>query len=653
MLLLVTCFSLANLRAQEPQSLISKIAAATSDSQRNAAYIQLINYYKATNIDSAIFYAQQCLNKAVAGKDVLGQAQMMEVLGKIDQGQGRMEIARQRVAYALDLYNEIGDKAGVAGMYNSLGALEATLGNSDAAVRYLIKALTIYDSIKENFEGIMVTNMNLGCVYLQSGDTTAAAKYLFKSEAESKKIPVKDVTISLYNYIGVLYAMEGNLNKALDYFTNDVRISEGPDFVASHVESLLYLSNFYNDLGNVPMAMEYLEKGLAIATEKKLTESRADLLLQLAIMRKKKDPESAMKSLTEALAICENLHSKTLKADIYKEISSVYEQEGKFKEALDATKQQHRISDSLSRINKIKELESLGATYELEKSNNRVKELEVLYAKIAGQRNIIVCISIAIVLALITLAVFYTKTRKLNFILVKREQELEELSNTKNKLFSIIGHDLRAPVARIPIILDIVEDESTSGEERKYLTDSLKEHTVATVETLDKLLYWGQSLMKGTRQKPELFDPKHFIQESIELRKIIAADKEITVIDNTPDNLKVCSDTAHFDFIIRNLLANAIKFTNTHGRIEINADERSKPGYIVFSVKDNGVGIDKDRLKKIFEPFNSKDGTANEKGTGIGLMLCKEFAVKNGGDIWAESEINKGATFFYSVKKNA
>ena len=176
LLLLVTCFSLANLRAQEPQSLISKIAAATSDSQRNAAYIQLINYYKATNIDSAIFYAQQCLNKAVAGKDVLGQAQMMEVLGKIDQGQGRMEIARQRVAYALDLYNEIGDKAGVAGMYNSLGALEATLGNSDAAVRYLIKALTIYDSIKENFEGIMVTNMNLGCVYLQSGDTTAAVR---------------------------------------------------------------------------------------------------------------------------------------------------------------------------------------------------------------------------------------------------------------------------------------------------------------------------------------------------------------------------------------------------------------------------------------------------------------------------------------------
>ena len=236
---------------------------------------------------------------------------------------------------------------------------------------------------------------------------------------------------------------------------------------------------------------------------------------------------------------------------------------------------------------------------------------------------------------------------------MKREEELEELSNTKNKLFSIIGHDLRAPVARIPIVLEIVEDKDTTDEERKYLTESLKEHTIATVETLDKLLYWGQSLMKGTSQRPELFNPKHFIEESVNLRKILAADKQITVTDITAENLKVYSDATHFDFVIRNLLANAIKFTGTKGSIEINADESMKPGFVVFSVRDNGVGIDKERLKKIFEPFNSKDGTANEKGTGIGLMLCKEFANKNGGDIWAESEVGKGTTFYYSVKTGA
>ena len=245
----------------------------------------------------------------------------------------------------------------------------------------------------------------------------------------------------------------------------------------------------------------------------------------------------------------------------------------------------------------------------------------------------------------------YLKTKKLYSKLVAHEKELNDLNNTKNKLFSIIGHDLRWPVARIPQVLVMCEDESTSPEERTYLMDSLIEHTNATVETLDKLLYWGQSLMKGVNLKQELFKPRHYVSESIGLKKISAEDKEITVVNNIPEDMEVFSDATHFDFILRNLLANAIKFTGIKGRIEINADEQKIPGYVVFSVKDNGIGIDKERLAKIFEPFNSKDGTASEKGTGIGLMLCKEFAMRNSGDLWAESEPGKGTTFYYSIMK--
>ena len=378
LLFLLFTFSLPCVHAQDLNSLLYTIHHAKGDTLQILAYKKLVKYYEKDNVDTAVFYAEQGLQTAVSKKDLCGEAQMIELLGKIDQSHGRLEIAKQRTLYALKLYTETGNRKGVAGVNNSLGAIEATLGNSGAAIGYFITALKIYDTLNTDYEGAMLTNMNLGCLYLQNGDTTTAGKYLFKSEEISKKLRVIDATISLYNYIGVMYAIKGNMSKALEYFLNDVKISEQPEFVASHVESMLYLGNFYNDMGDTKNAMEYLNKGLAIAVEKKLAESQADILLQLAVMSKKADPSRAMAYLKEALAICESMSSKTLKSDIYKEMSSVYERQGKYKEALEVTRLQHIIADSIFRVNKIKELASLGATYELEKSNNRIKELEYL-----------------------------------------------------------------------------------------------------------------------------------------------------------------------------------------------------------------------------------------------------------------------------------
>ncbi len=645
-LLLIFVFAAMNSHGQEIAALRASIEHSTSDTQKAAAYTKVIRYFKPVNIDSAYYYGEKGLQAMVAARSLAGEALMIEQLAKIDQLQGRMELAKHRVSYALKLYSELHNPNGVAAMNNSYGAIEATLGNYETAMSHLLTSLKIYDSLKTDIEGTMVANMNLGCLYLLNGDTVHSQKYLSRAEEVSKKLPVSDLTISLYNYIGIQYVMTGNMAKALEYFNENVKISDKPEFMSSHVESLNYLGSFYNDQGDASKAMEYLNKGLTIAVEKKMPEAQADILLQMATMLTKTDVEKALSCANEALAISEHLRSKSLKRDIYKAISGIYEQKGDLKESIAALKQYQIIEDSLARVNRLKEITAMGAVYELEKSNIRIEE-------ISRQRNVIISISIGLIAVLMTLVCFYINTRKLNVKLVKHEAELIELSNTKNKLFSIIGHDLRWPVARIPTILEIVDDETMPEEERKYLIDSLREHTKATVETLDKLLYWGQSLMNGLNTVPERFFAKQYVVQAIELRKIAASDKEITVTDNIPEDLSVYADPNHFDFIIRNLFGNAIKFTGVKGQISFSADEHSKPGYVVFAIKDTGVGIDEERLRKIFEPFNSKMGTANEKGTGIGLMLCKEFAVKNGGDIWAASEPGKGSTFYVSVKKQS
>jgi signal transduction histidine kinase len=203
----------------------------------------------------------------------------------------------------------------------------------------------------------------------------------------------------------------------------------------------------------------------------------------------------------------------------------------------------------------------------------------------------------------------------------------------------------------LPLLLDVYEDPDTTAEEKQYLLDSLREHNKSLMEMLDKLLFWGQSLVKGIRMQAQVLSVNEIVQQNIELKKLTLQEKLITITDKVPQNLKVNADITHFDFIVRNLISNAIKYTFSGGAITISADADKVPGYVVMAVTDTGTGIAADLLAKVFAPEQSIPGTADEKGTGIGLMLCKEFAYLNGGDIWAESEVGKGATFYFKVKK--
>lgn len=141
------------------------------------------------------------------------------------------------------------------------------------------------------------------------------------------------------------------------------------------------------------------------------------------------------------------------------------------------------------------------------------------------------------------------------------------------------------------------------------------------------------------------------VHKKLKLVNIAAKNKQIIMINNIPAETKIYADIHHFKFVIRNLLSNAIKFSKNKGIVEINANKYHLPEFVIFSVKDNGIGIAKDKQQHIFAPFNlSAAGTANEAGSSIGLMMCREYITMNGGKIWVESEKNMGATFFFCMK---
>lgn len=639
--------------AQKKVNPTYKLSHVTSDAQKIAAYQEITNYYVELNPDSAENYAMLGFQFAAQKNMQLDKGKMLALLGAIDRNQGRTDIAEKRLTEALEIYRQHNYRIGIADMNIHLGSIEAGKGNFDKAVKYLITALRLNDSLR-NKDGMFTAYLNLGKIYMQQSDSANTMRYLFLAADLSKKMPRSDNIISLYNTLGVCYIIINNdTAKGLHTFLTSLELSRQPQFAKSHVECLMYLGNFYIDKGAPDKAMPYLEDALNIAREKKIAEEESNVLLMMAVAIKGKQPDKALAYLNQALTLSQTVHNKTFEITIYEEIANLYKDRGKYKEALATTDRKQNLKDSIFNISRAKEIASINAAYQFDHFNDKISGLEALNKERKFERDAIIAVAVVMVVVLVGLLFFYRRTTVLNRKLTQHQRDLEEANGMKNKLFSIIGHDLRGPINNIPAMLDIYHHETTTDEERQFLLASLKEHTLATTETLDKLLYWGQSLIKGNVLSQIKLQPKVLINQSIDFKKMAAAQKRITIIDNTPAGISVFADPTHFDFIMRNLISNAIKYTKPNGWIEINADILRKPGFIVFSVKDNGVGIDRSLLPDIFNPLNSTYGTANEKGTGIGLMLCKQFVVQNGGSIWVESELGKGATFYFSKKSVA
>jgi signal transduction histidine kinase len=340
----------------------------------------------------------------------------------------------------------------------------------------------------------------------------------------------------------------------------------------------------------------------------------------------------------------------SLEVELSEEMVEAHENCGNYKDALTILKHLRILEDSLQRVEQVKEVMNLQTVHELENTNAQLQIANEKTAATKNVRNIVLFVAVILGIMFLILLLQYKRAIKLNNKLKKREEELEQSNNMKDKLFSIIGHDLRGPISNITSMLQLLNGETITPDEKKYLMDGLIIHTKASAETLDKLLFWGQAQLKGISLNQQDFDSENIVRNNLSLIQMQAMQKKIVVTSKVPPGTRIKADPVHFDFVVRNLLSNAVKFTRIGGNVTIGAIEGQERGFVTFYVHDNGVGIAKERLSYIFETFGkSTRGTANEKGTSIGLMLCKEYVAKNGGRIWVQSELGNGATFSFTM----
>lgn len=635
--------------AQGIQELLQELDVAETDSLKIAAYQAIVSHYRYSDIDSALFFAKRGLAAAQENNYAMGEAIMMYTVGQVNERHGYLDLAKNEYQHALEIYTRLGSKQGIAMSANGLGVIAGRTSRYDEATRYFLKALRLFEEIHDT-PGIVQTYIKLGVVSSHIGNQDKALEYYLRAEDMNTGLPSSNASLTLLNNIGIIYGKRNDLSTALKYFHRGLRESDPEKTTGIHIALLGSLGLAYEKSGIHDSAWYFQQQALSMARQNNLPEEEARSLVNLAELVKKEDPAQSLQLLKQALVITEYIRELKLQSEVYESMIQHYKEANNFEEALQLSDQMQLLKDSLYSVQRAKEIANLQATHELARQENEIKNLALQNEKSIFQRDLMIAVALAAVAMIIIVWFYNTKISKLNTQLIQKQDELRNSNTIKDKLFSILGHDLRAPLHRVIGLLNILALKHQSPDETKII-EKLRQQSLNTLETLDNLLLWGQNQLKGIHLNQQTIMVKEQARKSILFTADYAAQKDIKLNDEISPDLHVHADPAHFDFIIRNLLSNAIKFSHSGGTVTLSAFA-SEDQQVVFSISDYGIGIPRDLQTKIFTPGQgSLKGTWNEKGTGIGLMLCREYIAENDGKLWFHSEEGKGSTFYFSLKQ--
>jgi two-component system, sensor histidine kinase and response regulator len=554
---------------------------------------------------------------------------------------------------------------GEALCYNNIAVAYDVSGNYPKALDYHFKALRIRDDIKD-IAGRADSENNIGEIYKFKGDYDKALTYYLQSVASTKEANDPRGPGITYVALSELYLLKKDYTTSLYYS----KMAE-PEIMASSNPDMFWVMQVWNNTGtallalkNYTQAFDYHQKALeaAIASKEKYMQANALNGIARVYIETGRQAE-AIDTISKALALFVAVNAKLEIRDTYLLQSAAYEKMGNYSRALALYKLGAAAQDSLFNDEKAKLMNIIAYSYEIDKKQQQIellaKDNELNKAK--GKQQFIGILFLAgmvLCAAAIAFLLYRTggiKERNNKVLLAQKEQisvqaaELETVNKTKDKLFAIIGHDLRGPVGSLALVLNLIGRDEMSQDEFKKVANEIKEEVDTVYITLENLLIWSRSQMKGIQTVKKHLDMAHAADRPMQLLQQSADVKNIALINGIPRGSYALADNDQVDFIIRNLVANAIKFTPEGGRVSVAATKVNE--WLTISVQDNGSGIEEEVLQQIFS-INNVSGSSysgSKAGTGLGLIMCKEFIENNGGRIWVESKVGVGSVFYFTL----
>ena len=642
---------------------IEQIKLSANFNSKDTVYInsllELANRYRFHYLDSLKILSEKSLELSKNASYINGEINSYHALGGFYSDKGRIDQAIEYFSKAYKLADKYDDHLLKAGILNDLAKEYGYKGEYSKALKWYLATIEIAE--KYDYKNIIsIVNDNIAHLYLEQKDYEQAMVFLQKSKSIHEEIGNPIFLAETLSNIASTYA---DMNE-LDYAMYNINISIATFEKEKILEWLAYCyeikGKIYLKKNKNTWALYWYKQSELLHEEIEDDRAKIDLLngMTEAYLNLEKDSIAEIHALN-AFNLSKKIGLRLGIKNSAQKLSKIFKNKKDFEKSLWYHEIYQATYESLSAISNEKALSMLKTRVAYDQQK---KQLILDNEKALAKQKIYIYVFIVIlfIFAIITFLIHRNEQaqKKLNqqlrhkkTALEEKQAYLNELNQTKNKLFSIIGHDLRGPIGAFQGLLKLFKEGEMTKEEFLNFVPKLKVDIDTISFTLNNLLSWGQTQMNGSITKHSVTNLDNIVEENIALLSEIAESKSISLVNRIEPNCQIWSDPNQIDIIIRNLLSNALKFTPNNGQIVIGAIQKIKTCEIY--VKDNGMGMSEDIISKLFEKDSNHTtyGTNNEKGTGLGLSLCKEMVEKNNGKIWVHSAIGKGSSFYFTIPR--
>ena len=611
--------------------------------------------------DSGLIYGKQAVELAEKTNDSVGLTIAHNSVGADYAFLGDFDSAKFHFEKVLELANARGDEARAAKATNNLGLIAWKRGDYVEAIKKYQQALEVHE--KNDYVQGMANNLNnIGIVFKEQEDFEQALFYYQKSLVLKRQLGDTMGTARTLSNIANIYMDQKNPKLALENHFASLRLREKTNDRSGLTASLHNIGLAYQELGMLDSAESYQNQALSVAKVLNSKEDQSAALNGLAeIYLSKEEYDLALDYAIESYRIAKETGFKFLMKNTLLELYKTHAANGNYQKAFDYQAKYFQLKDSLFNADRVKEITRIESTYQFQREKDSIqfardREALLFESKIQtqeiAQSRLIIGLALSGLLILVILFFYRSKSQSnkqlkiLNTEVSTQNIQLEQLNQTKNKLFSIVSHDLRGPMSVFqgaPLVMKKLLDKGKTDQVRSWLTD-IEQYAGQLTSLLDNLLNWAINEKGEFPYQPEKLYLRKATQEVVDYLEGQAAHKEISIYIDILDHLTIWADKNSLMTILRNLLGNAIKFTPNQGEIKVSAV--SSKSSVTLSVSDSGVGMSEEQVKALFDKHQkSSAGTYGERGVGLGLQLVQDFVKMNRAKLDVDSKPDEGTTF--------
>ena len=539
----------------------------------------------------------------------------------------------------------------VANNFYSIGFCYLLKADYEKSLYNYQESIKIYEKLKDSFR-LSNALMSVGNVYLQNKDTKKTNEYYDKAEILIVAMNDSQQLASIYDTRGITYDQQAKYDSALLHLHMAYNIS----LLIKDMEYAM------NSLSNIGLAYKHQFKNTealncfdTVLTYFKKTNAPADRMAALynnvaATLAQAGNYTKALEAFNKSIEYAQQTGSPTIEMENYHNMSDMFGSMKNYEQQTQYLKKYYQIKDSIFNIDSRNQLTQMEADYQVEKKNNEIVKKDAEVVKQKSQRNVFLIISIAAVLLLTAGIFLYNRIHKTNTqlneknrLISEQRNELQKLNQVKDRLFSIISHDLRNPLITLRSYLSLADNDSIAPEKKMQFKLQTMNAVINSGDMLDNLLAWANVQIKNTQAAITVINLEDCVWDTVHHTEAQASQKGISI----HQQIEAHTALGDYDIVsiaLRNLVTNAIKYSDANKSIYIlSAKENDR---VTLTVKDEGIGLSKEQIASILSNKNaSTSGTQGEKGSGLGLFLVKELLQKINAELKIESQEGAGSSF--------